>query len=105
MRAPRLRNLPGRFFLSLSFDIFTAYIGIRMSKRSKTTLFDEIEARLSLGPTHVACLLGLPYISYAQYRNGTRELKLFHVRHMELILLMNDEQIANIKRRYNNGVE
>lgn len=48
----------------------------------------DFERRLALGPTFAARVLGLPYISYAQYRAQTRELKHFHKRHIEVILLL-----------------
>lgn len=48
----------------------------------------EFERRINLGPTFAARVLGLPYITYAQYRSGARDLKLAHLRHVEVILLL-----------------
>jgi len=48
----------------------------------------EFETRTGLGPTYAARLLGIPYISYAQYRNHTRPMKPTLLYHMEVLLLL-----------------
>lgn len=59
-----------------------------------STLFN-FERRTSLGPTFAARLLGMPYISYAQCRNGTRILKPHHIYHVEVLLLLDKETLMN----------
>lgn len=54
------------------------------------TILLDFEKRTQLGPTFVARVLGIPYISYAQYRSGTRPMKLTLERHVEVILLLNE---------------
>lgn len=51
-------------------------------------ILTNFERHIGLGPTFAARVLGLPYITYAQYRSGTRPLKLSHERHIEVILLL-----------------
>lgn len=58
-----------------------------MQSGPNPTLVD-FERRTNLGPTFAARVLGLPYVSYAQYRAGMRDLKLVHLRHIEVILLL-----------------
>jgi len=53
-------------------------------------LMAKFEAHTGLGPTFAARLLGLPYISYAQYRNGSRTLKACHRYHMEVLMLLDE---------------
>jgi hypothetical protein len=56
----------------------------------------DFERRTRLGPTFAARLLGLPYVSYAQYRSRTRELKLCHIRHIEVILLLDPDVLQRL---------
>jgi hypothetical protein len=58
----------------------------------------DFETRTGLGPTYAARLLGIPYISYAQYRNHTRPLKQQLVFHMDVLLLLD-------KRALNERIE
>ncbi len=58
--------------------------------------FIEFERRTSLGPTHAAKLLGLPYVSYAQVRSRMRPLKRCHVLHIEVILLLPPETLQKL---------
>jgi hypothetical protein len=51
-------------------------------------LLVDFESRVHLGPTFAARLLGLPYVSYAQYRSGLREFKRTHKLHVKAILMM-----------------
>lgn len=48
----------------------------------------SFEKHLELGPTFAAELLGISYFTYAQYRNGRRDLPLYHERHIEALKLM-----------------
>ena len=53
----------------------------------------DFEAHTRLGPTFAARLLGLPYISYAQYRSGARKLKTCHRYHMEALMLLDRDTL------------
>lgn len=55
------------------------------AKQPNRTLL-ALELHTGLGPTFAARLLGLPYISYAQYRSGHRELKRTHLYHVEVLM-------------------
>ena len=59
-------------------------------RAAPTPTLIEFENRLSLGPTFAARVLGIPYISYAQYRSGARAMKLSMQRHIEVILLLDE---------------
>lgn len=63
----------------------------------------EFERRANLGPTFAARVLGLPYITYAQYRSGVRVLKLSHQRHIEVILLLPEQQRQQYIGKVLNG--
>lgn len=63
----------------------------------------EFENRTDLGPTFAARVLGIPYISYAQYRSGTRAMKLSMERHIEVILLLNERARTDHIRKALNG--
>jgi hypothetical protein len=76
----------GSFHAYRKSAIFSAY----MRTEPNPTLID-FERQTELGPTFAARLLGLPYISYAQYRSGTREIKPCHIKHIEVILLLDGE--------------
>ena len=56
-------------------------------------LLVELETQTGLGPTYAASLLGMPYITYSQYRSGKRPLKLTVERHIELVLFLNPKQL------------
>lgn len=63
----------------------------------------DFERRINLGPTFAARLLGLPYITYAQYRSGTRDIKLCHVRHIEVILLLTPDVLKRLIEKEVHG--
>lgn len=63
------------------------------AKQVNRTLL-ALEAHTGLGPTFVARLLGLPYISYAQYRSGERSLKTTHVYHCEVLMLLDQKALS-----------
>lgn len=61
--------------------------------------FVDFETRTGLGATFAARLLGIPYISYAQYRNQTRPVKTTLLFHMEVLLLLEAKVLrARIER-------
>jgi hypothetical protein len=65
------------------------------------TLLD-FERHSRLGPTFVARLLGVAYPTYAQYRNGRRELPLYHQRHIELLYLIPKESLNHVISRHSS---
>lgn len=70
-------------------DIFTAY----MATPKLNPIIVSLEAHTGLGPTFAARLLGLPYVSYTQYKTGKRELKDVHIRHIELVMFLDPDQL------------
>ena len=50
----------------------------------------DFEGRVGLGPTRVAALLGIAYITYAQYKSTRRELPEYHQRHLLALTLLHD---------------
>lgn len=48
----------------------------------------DFEARVGLGATRVAALLGIAYITYAQYKSSRRELPQYHQHHMHALTLL-----------------
>lgn len=79
-------------------DIFSAY----MPAEPNSILLD-FEKRTNLGPTFSARVLGMPYISYAQYRSGTRPMKLALLRHIEVILLLSERARTDHIRKALDG--
>lgn len=63
----------------------------------------DFETRTQLGPTFAARVLGIPYISYAQYRSGARKMKLSMERHIEVILLLSERARADHIRKVLDG--
>lgn len=61
------------------------------------------EEQTSLGPTFAAKVLGMPYISYAQYRNFSRPWKTCHERHIEVILMLEPKVRSRYIERMLNG--
>lgn len=64
------------------------------------TYFEE---QTGLGPTLAAKLLGLPYITYAQYRSYRRPWKVCHERHIEVILMLDRKTRVAYIERITNG--
>lgn len=54
----------------------------------KAELLIEFERHTGLGSTYAARLLGYAYSTYAQYRNGRRELQPYTVRHIQALMLL-----------------
>ena len=63
----------------------------------------EFERKVGLGPVRAARLLGMPYISYAQCRSGARKLKMHHVYHIEVLLLLKPEALRARIREVTDG--
>lgn len=51
-------------------------------------LLSRFEAGVGLGPTKAARLLGMPYVTYAQWRSGIRHMKVCHVYHVEVLMML-----------------
>lgn len=50
----------------------------------------DFEAHVGLGPTRVAKILGIAYITYAQYKSSRRELPEYHQCHLLALWLLFD---------------
>lgn len=74
-----------------------------MSQAEPNPILVDFEKRLALGPTFVARVLGIPYISYAQLRSGTRVMKVSMLRHIEVILLLSETARAEHIRKALDG--
>jgi hypothetical protein len=62
-----------------------------------------LERTTGLGPTKAARLLGVAYVTYAQYRSGYRPLQTYHARHIEVILLLSRRELERLIERHING--
>ena len=67
-----------------------------------TTLlrFEEVTG---LGSTYAARVLGIAYVTYAQIRNGSRPLQLYHERHVETFLLLPQAVRARLIKEHAHG--
>lgn len=57
-----------------------------MQRAEPAPVLIGLERHTALGPTAAARLLGLPYVSYAQYRSGLRQLKRQHLNHIKAVM-------------------
>lgn len=62
-----------------------------------------LERHTGLGPTFVARLLGMAYVTYAQVRCGSRELQLYHARHVESLMLHDEQTMQTLIERHARG--
>lgn len=60
----------------------------------------RLERATGLGPTKAARLLGVAYVTYAQYRSQHRSLQKYHARHIEAILLLSRRDLDRLIERY-----
>lgn len=60
-----------------------------------TTLI-EFEHHVRLPAKHACRLLGVAYVTYIHYRNGSRELPQYHVRHILVIYMLNEAQLQQL---------
>ncbi len=56
----------------------------------------SFEKATGLGPTFAAKLIGIAYVTYAQYRNGSRPLQKYHAQHIEAILLLPERALRQL---------
>jgi len=71
-----------------------------MRASAPNPLLVAFESRTGLGPTYAASLLGMPYITYSQYRSGSRPLKPTVLRHIELVLFLEPHQLLHWIEKY-----
>lgn len=60
----------------------------------------ELEDRAGLGATYAAKLLGVAYPTYAAYRNCTRDLPEYHVKHVQALLLLSSSALNSLIREH-----
>lgn len=56
----------------------------------------DFESHIQLGPTYAAELLGVAYSTYAPVRAGRRKLQKYLRWHIEVILMLNEEQLGRL---------
>ena len=97
------RFSPGRcvhqwvLFFDLAYCVYSAHMN---APHPVLTYFEE---QTGLGPTLGAKLLGLPYITYAQYRSYKRPWKVCHERHIEVILMLEPKVRSAYIERVTHG--
>ncbi|MNK62112.1 hypothetical protein D3C87_812810 [compost metagenome] len=69
---------------------------MRQAKPSSNKHLLEFERRTALGPTYAARLLCVAYVTYAQYRNGSRDLPPYCEAHMRHLLRIPDKLLRTI---------
>lgn len=60
----------------------------------------NFEQHTRLGPTYAAELLGMAYPTYAQVRNGRRELQKYTTRHIEAVMALPTETLERLKTEH-----
>lgn len=73
-----------------------------MSQKEHPLLL-RLEQRIALGPTYAARMMGLAYVTYAQYRSGRRALQLYHERHIEALLALPAAELTRITQEHAYG--
>jgi len=63
----------------------------------------QLENRTGLGPTQVARLLGVAYITFAHWRSGLRQMQPYHERHVEALLLLDEGPLEELVRKHVHG--
>lgn len=63
----------------------------------------ELEQRTNLGPTQVARLMGVAYVTLAHLKSGARAPQPYHERHVEALLLLADEPLEELIRKHVHG--
>lgn len=72
-----------------------------MPQKNETLL--EFESKTGLGSTSAARLLGVAYVTYAQYRSMSRVLPQYHINHIEVLLLLPAPALSAVIRRNVHG--
>jgi len=63
----------------------------------------SLELRAQIGPSDAARLLGVGRSTYAHYRSGLRDLPIYHIRHVEVLLLLPPATLADLTARHCDG--
>lgn len=74
-----------------------------MGSRALNTVLVEFEARVALGPTYAARLLGVAYPTYAQYRSGRRVLPDYHRNHIQALLALSPRVLRSLIEEHAYG--
>ncbi|ALA45460.1 hypothetical protein ADP64_000010 [Achromobacter phage phiAxp-2] len=56
----------------------------------------RLEKHTGLGATQTALLLGVAYPTYAQFKSGLRDMKPYHERHIQALLLLPRSRLAQL---------
>lgn len=60
------------------------------------TVLLQFEKHTRLGPTYAAELLGMAYSTYAQVRNGRRDLQSYTQRHIQALMLLPRDTLTTL---------
>lgn len=64
---------------------------------------EEFEQFTQLGPTFATELLGIPYSTYAQLRNGTRTMKKSTERHIQALSRLSPDELTRLIEEHVRG--
>lgn len=65
----------------------------------------SFETYAKLGPTFVARLMGIAYVTYAHYRSGKRELPLYHERHIAVLRMLSKVDLQRLIEKHGNSTQ
>lgn len=63
----------------------------------------QLEDRLRAGPVKTSRLLGYSYSTYAQYKNGRRDMTPYLVAHVKALMALTDEELKKQLEEAVNG--
>lgn len=63
----------------------------------------ELEQRLGFGPVKTARFLGYSYATYAQYKNGRRDITPYLAEHLRALKIMPDTLLQQLSEEAPNG--
>lgn len=63
----------------------------------------QLEQHTGLGATQTALLLGVAYPTYAQFKSGLRDMKPYHERHIQALLLLPKRTLEQLIGEHVNG--
>lgn len=67
---------------------------------TKNEVLAHFEEHTRLGPTYATELLGVPYSTYAQLRNGTRTMKTHTERHIQALQHLPYESLLQLIKEH-----
>lgn len=76
-----------------------------MQRIMPSTFLIQFENFLGVGSTEAARVLGIGYSTYAAYRSQSRELPLYHAKHVHALLLHNKTNLAILTDKEPNGYQ